>query len=87
MNDIFRKVLCFHYNKVESRIKNKLHELDLEALAKDSHTAKEDPLEHTLLEILDTNIKSMQPQRQGLSEDDQIDIFEERFIKKTIQNL
>lgn len=33
VNDIFRKVLCFHYNMTEQKIKQGFEELDLAALA------------------------------------------------------
>ena len=61
--------------------------MNLDQLATDSHTAKDDPFEQNILEILNSNLQLMQPQRQGLSEEDEIDMFELRFITKTIQNL
>lgn len=87
VNDIFRKVLCFHYNMTEQKILQKFEDLDLADLAAKSEKAKEDPLEEEILSILNNNLNAMQPQRQGLSEEDDIDMFELRFITKTVQNL
>ena len=84
VSEIYRKVLFFHYNKIEKQINDEIYELDLEALAQDSHQAKEDPFENAILQILNNNLNSLMPQRQGLLVGDEVDSFEARFVTKTI---
>jgi len=61
--------------------------MDLGALAGQSEGAKQDPFSNQVIAILNENLKAMQPQRQGLSDEEDIDMFELNFITKTIQNL